>query len=76
MCVDDTKSLQNPETRHKIFQEHGRFVSSLRGCYQLAEDIGATVQDMVNFLLLKFFIFLFLFLKKKKKFSFILLILG
>lgn len=32
--------------RAYLFREYGRFISSLRGCYVTAEDVGTSVQDM------------------------------
>ena len=32
--------------RRKLFAEYGRFISSLRGCYIAAEDVGTTTDDM------------------------------
>lgn len=35
-------------SRHQVFQEYGRFISSLRGCYITAEDVGTTTDDMAS----------------------------
>ncbi len=32
--------------RAEIFKEYGRFISSLRGCYITAEDVGTATEDM------------------------------
>ncbi len=34
------------QVRAYLYQEYGRFISSLRGCYVTAEDVGTSVQDM------------------------------
>lgn len=38
----------NPEVRTYLYSEYGRFISSLRGCYVTAEDVGTTVADIAN----------------------------
>lgn len=38
--------LQNLTLRQEIFQEYGRFISSLQGCYITAEDVGTKTEDM------------------------------
>ncbi len=47
--------LRNPEfefndkiMREYLFQEYGRFVTSLQGCYITAEDVGTNTCDMAN----------------------------
>ncbi len=35
-----------PEMRKRIYEEYGEFVTSLRGCYVTAEDVGTNVSDM------------------------------
>ena len=37
---------EDPVLRQKVFAEYGRFISSLRGCYVTAEDVGTTTDDM------------------------------
>lgn len=39
---------RDPAVRGRVFRDYGRFVSSLRGCYITAEDVGATPADMVH----------------------------
>jgi len=34
--------------RSSIYREYGKFISSLRGCYVTAEDVGTNVNDMAN----------------------------
>lgn len=36
------------EVRNHIYKEYGLFISSLKGCYVTAEDLGTKVQDMVD----------------------------
>jgi glutamate dehydrogenase/leucine dehydrogenase len=38
----------NPDVRHHIYKEYGLFISSLKGCYVTAEDLGTDVEDMVD----------------------------
>ena len=37
---------ENEEVRASIYMEYGAFISSLRGCYVTAEDVGTCVADM------------------------------
>jgi glutamate dehydrogenase/leucine dehydrogenase len=39
---------ENPEVRKYLYSEYGSFISSLRGCYVTAEDVGTTVADIAN----------------------------
>ena len=39
---------ENPDVRKYLYSEYGRFISSLRGCYVTAEDVGTTVADIAN----------------------------
>lgn len=36
----------DPEARQFTFQEYGSFITSLRGCYVTAEDVGTNTEDM------------------------------
>jgi len=36
----------SPEVRRRIYARYGDFMTSLRGCYVTAEDVGTSVQDM------------------------------
>jgi len=38
----------NPDVRQHIYKEYGLFISSLKGCYVTAEDLGTKVKDMVD----------------------------
>ncbi|MAD60024.1 MAG: hypothetical protein CMH49_00740 [Myxococcales bacterium] len=38
--------LQDLDLRRKIFEEYGGFISSLKGCYITAEDVGTKTEDM------------------------------
>jgi len=46
-CRPDFDS-ENPEVRKYLYSEYGRFISSLRGCYVTAEDVGTTVADIAS----------------------------
>lgn len=35
-----------PSVRRQIYEEYGEFMTSLRGCYVTAEDVGTCVEDM------------------------------
>ena len=37
---------RDPAVRRRIYEEYGEFMSSLRGCYVTAEDVGTSVEDM------------------------------
>lgn len=39
---------RDPALRQALYQDYGRFVSSLRGCYVTAEDAGTTADDMAQ----------------------------
>ena len=39
---------ENPEIRKYLYSEYGLFISSLRGGYVTAEDVGTTVADISN----------------------------
>jgi glutamate dehydrogenase/leucine dehydrogenase len=36
----------DPAVRRRVYEEYGAFISSLRGCYVTAEDVGTSVEDM------------------------------
>jgi len=36
------------DVRNHIFKEYGLFISSLKGCYVTAEDLGTKVKDMID----------------------------
>jgi glutamate dehydrogenase/leucine dehydrogenase len=38
----------DPTFRAKLFQDYGRFITSLRGAYVTAEDVGTTPDDMAK----------------------------
>lgn len=38
----------NSEQRARVFREYGRFVSSLRGCYFTAKDVGTSSDDVAE----------------------------
>lgn len=39
---------EDPEIRRYLYSEYGLFISSLKGCYVTAEDVGTTVADIAN----------------------------
>ncbi len=36
----------DPALRRRVYEEYGRFITSLLGCYVTAEDVGTSVEDM------------------------------
>lgn len=38
----------DPKIREVIFKAYGQFITSIKGCYITAEDVGASVEDMAN----------------------------
>ncbi len=48
MARDPGVDASDIETRTYLYQEYGSFISSLRGCYVTAEDVGTSVQDMAD----------------------------
>lgn len=38
----------NPDVRASIYREYGELMTSIRGCYVTAEDVGTNVRDMAN----------------------------
>ncbi|NIM19139.1 MAG: leucine dehydrogenase [Candidatus Latescibacteria bacterium] len=38
----------DPAVRAKIYEDYGSFLTSLRGCYVVAEDVGTNVTDMAS----------------------------
>jgi glutamate dehydrogenase/leucine dehydrogenase len=38
----------DPGIRAEIYKQYGQFITSLRGCYVTAEDVGTNVYDMSN----------------------------
>ena len=39
---------EDPDIRAYVYREYGKFISSLRGCYVTAEDVGTHVSDMAE----------------------------
>jgi len=48
--IANNKSLDknNPDVRKTIYSNFGKFITSLKGCYVTAEDVGTSVTDMAN----------------------------
>ena len=46
MSRPDGVDLTEGDLREKIFMEYGGFISSIRGCYVTAEDVGTATEDM------------------------------
>lgn len=48
MAHNPTVDKNDPIVRASLYKEFGELVSSLRGCYVTAEDVGTHVTDMAN----------------------------
>jgi glutamate dehydrogenase/leucine dehydrogenase len=48
ICRAPGASFKDPSYRAVLYQEFGRFISSLRGVYVTAEDVGTTPPDMAE----------------------------
>ena len=48
MAHNPDQKKTDPQLREDIYQDYGRLLSSLRGCYVTAEDVGTHVVDMAN----------------------------
>ncbi len=46
IAYSDGVDVQEPGRRREIYAAYGRFITSLRGCYVTAEDVGTSVDDM------------------------------
>ncbi len=46
MVRETAPDLADPAVRRKVYEEYGEFMTSLRGCYVTAEDVGTSVEDM------------------------------
>ena len=48
MAENPDVDKNDPEIRKYLYQEYGAFISSLKGCYVTAEDVGTHVSDMAQ----------------------------
>jgi glutamate dehydrogenase/leucine dehydrogenase len=46
MAMGTGQDESDPAVRRRIYEEYGELMTSLRGCYVTAEDVGTSVQDM------------------------------
>jgi len=46
MARDTGENDSDPAVRRRIYEEYGELMTSLRGCYVTAEDVGTSVEDM------------------------------
>lgn len=46
MARNTGRDVADPAVRRAVYEDYGRFMSSLRGCYVTAEDVGTSVEDM------------------------------
>jgi len=48
MAYNPELDKNDPGIREFLYKEYGQFITSLKGCYVTAEDVGTTVKDMSN----------------------------
>ena len=48
MVAPSGVDVRDPAVRAQIYRGYGAFITSLRGCYVTAEDVGTHVSDMAN----------------------------
>lgn len=48
MAHNPSVDKDDPEVRSSLYREYGELMSSLRGCYVTAEDVGTCVTDMAQ----------------------------
>ncbi|MFQ6113015.1 MAG: Glu/Leu/Phe/Val dehydrogenase [bacterium] len=48
MAHNPAVDKNDPDARASLYREYGAFITSLRGCYVTAEDVGTNVADMAN----------------------------
>lgn len=48
MAENPEVDKSDPKIRKYLYQEYGAFISTLKGCYVTAEDVGTHVSDMAN----------------------------
>ncbi|MCG8605232.1 hypothetical protein MJD09_09565, partial [bacterium] len=46
MAHNPAVDKQDPEIRSSLYREYGELMTSIRGCYVTAEDVGTNVNDM------------------------------
>jgi glutamate dehydrogenase (NAD(P)+) len=46
VMAKETGRAGDAAARRRIYEEYGAFITSLRGCYVTAEDVGTAVEDM------------------------------
>jgi glutamate dehydrogenase/leucine dehydrogenase len=46
MALGTGREDGSPAFRRLVYEEYGAFITSLRGCYVTAEDVGTSVEDM------------------------------
>ncbi|VAX20444.1 Branched-chain amino acid dehydrogenase [deaminating] [hydrothermal vent metagenome] len=48
MAHNPSVEKNDPAVREFLYKEYGKFMTSLKGCYVTAEDVGTSVEDMAN----------------------------
>jgi len=48
MAHNPNLDKNDPSVRKCLYKEYGEFITSIRGCYVTAEDVGTSVEDMGN----------------------------
>jgi glutamate dehydrogenase/leucine dehydrogenase len=46
MAMNTGQDSADPDVRRQIYEDYGEFMTSLRGCYVTAEDVGTSEEDM------------------------------
>ena len=46
IAAEEPAAAVAPERRRRIYEEYGELITSVRGCYVTAEDVGTSVDDM------------------------------
>ncbi len=48
MAHNPNVDKNDPEVREFLYKEYGKFMTSIKGCYVTAEDVGTSIDDMAN----------------------------
>ena len=48
MAHNPNVDKNDPVVREFLYKEYGKFMTSIKGCYVTAEDVGTSVEDMAN----------------------------
>ncbi|MCF6317978.1 MAG: leucine dehydrogenase [Proteobacteria bacterium] len=48
MIHNPSNNKNDPKMREELYKDYGRFITSIKGCYITAEDVGTCEEDMGN----------------------------